>query len=345
MFSLGADFNGIHDIHALAKWVTAADNGWSQSMNLVRSATGFPRSFFELTAGGVALKRWFLHDPYHPVHLLQLMAGPLLKLAVFYMGILSLLVLIAQTKSPRRVYLVIAAGILPLVIFAVVLFEATSTSRFLPTLVFLFAGIALAFQQARRRSIPSFLLALLLASAVLSNLLELGLHARAETAEVHRQKAQIESALTRPATVFTLTLHEPFYVVPISRPLDHSMFSQRYEVRDLVEQASTRVLHWRGEFAGRALADWRAGREVWVTASVFAAVPPPLSTWVEGDDKRINWNQIHRFFEEVGTDKSSGGPDGFMRVADNQANQSLFARLAADDWPGSVSSLNGAEAH
>ena len=174
---------------------------------------------------------------------------------------------------------------------------------------------------------------MLLASALISNFVELGLASRGETAEVRRQKAQIEASLTHPATVFTLTLHEPFYVIPISRPLDHSMFSKRYDVRDLVEQASTRILHWRGEFAQQTLASWNQGREVWVTASVFAPVPPPRSTWVEGDDKRINWHQIHAFFEEVVTDKSSGGSNGFVRIAGNASNHELFSRLAVQDRP------------
>ncbi len=324
---------GVRDLHGFVKWATDANNGWSQNMNLVRAATGFPRTFYELTADGVLLKRWFLHDPYQPVSLFQIVMGPLLKLAVFYIGMLALVLLMLRVDLRQRLFLVVGSAVIPLVTFAVVVFEAGSTGRYLPAFAFLFVAIAISLQQATKFSLPALLLMFLLVTAPIANLIELGAGSRATAAEVRSQKAQLESELTRPANVFALTLHEPFYVVPISRPLDHTLWSSRYEVRDIIEQASTRVLHWRGEFAEATLASWQAGKEVWISASVLQTKPPRGSSWVEGDDKRINWNAVHSFFTQVVTDRASGGPGGFVRVADQPSNRELFNRLIHEDTP------------
>lgn len=330
-FSLGALANHIHSLPAFVKWVTDANNGWSQSMNLVRSATGFPRTFYELTADGVSLKRFVLHDPYHRVTLLQLLAGPLLKLAVFYAGMLALLYLLIKSRSPQRLLLVMGAAIIPLIFFAIVLFEATSTGRYLPAFAFLFLGIAVALHQAPKHSLASAALSLLLASAVISNLVELGISLSGQIGQVRTQKAQLEAQLGHPAMVLALTLHEPFYLVPISRPLDHSLWSTRYDTKDLIEPASKRVLHWRGEFAQEVLDTWKQGKEAWVPAYVYAPTPTRDSTWVEGDDKRVDWKQIRSFFAPIETDKKSGEPDGFVRIADRDSNHSLLSHIAQED--------------
>jgi hypothetical protein len=155
--------------------------------------------------------------------------------------------------------------------------------------------------------------------------------------EVRGQVRALESAMDRPASVFVVTLRDPLYYVPLIRPLDHTLVSQKYIVTDVIEVASTRLLHWRAEFADRALQNWKEGRDVWISKRLLASRPAGNGIWVEGDDPRIKWQELPGFFGQFATDRSEGGLDGFTRLADVPANRTALQKLMADD-PGYKSS-------
>jgi hypothetical protein len=100
-------------------------------------------------------------------------------------------------------------------------------------------------------------------------------------------------------------------------------------IYDIVEPGNVRVQEWRGQFAARSLKIWRNGGDVWVSKRVWSARPAPSWNWAEGDDPHISWKELPQFFATLSTDAESGGPDGFRRIAHNEANLALLTPLAA----------------
>jgi len=50
---------------------------------------------------------------------------------------------------------------------------------------------------------------------------------------------------------------------------------------------------------GFVLTAWDAGGEVWISRRVEVRAPRPEWGWVEGDDRRIAWLQLHGFFHAL----------------------------------------------
>ena len=335
-FLIGALAYGAHGAGDMKRWIIESDNGWSQRLNIVRAATGVPRSLYELTSGNVFLKRWFFHDPYNPVHLLQLAGALLLKLLLFYAGVAALLWALWR-ETGRGTLFVLLSAVVPALFFAVFVFEPGSTSRYVPLLPFLYIAAAVALRISARRPVVFGTIAAVLASVVVFNTVSLSRGSFQAAEEVREQVKALESAMDRPASVFVVTLRDPLYYVPVTRPVDHTLVSRKYIVTDVIEVASTRLLHWRSEFADRALQDWKAGRDVWISRRLLATRPAGNGTWVEGDDPRIKWRELPGFFGQFATDRSEGGADGFVRLADTPANRTTLGKFMADD-PGYKSS-------
>ena len=136
IFGAGSAAKGIHSAADLKQWVVDSDSGWSQRLNIVRATTGIPRSLYELASDTTLLKRWFFHDPYNPVHLSQLAGALFLKLLLFYLGMAALLWLLIRENNSRRTLITLLGAAVPLLFFAVYVFEPSSTSRYLPVLPF-----------------------------------------------------------------------------------------------------------------------------------------------------------------------------------------------------------------
>ncbi len=332
--AMGATLYGVHSAQDIKRWIVDADNGWSQRLNLVRAGTGIPRSLYELTSGNILLKRWFFHDPYNPVHLPQLVGALLIKLLLFYAGAGALLLALLKRAGQFMLFTLLSAAV-PILFFAVFIFEPGSTSRYVPLLPFLYIAFAVALQISSRRSWLVGTMTAVLASIVVLNAVSLSSNSFRAIQKVRDGKRELEAMMAGPADVFVTTLRDPLYYVPLTRPLDHSVASEKYNVRDVIEIASTRLLHWRAEFAARALDDWKHGREVWISRKLLAPRPELNDTWVEGDDPRIRWKELPEYFRKLATDREEGGVDGFYRLSPILANQiTLRNALESDpDFP------------
>ena len=72
------------------------------------------------------------------------------------------------------------------------------------------------------------------------------------------------------------------------------------------------VPYWRESFACSAFRTWNDQGQVWVTMRSLAAQPVRAWTWVEGDDSRMKWDDVHRFFASFDHSQLRGGSDGFF---------------------------------
>lgn len=332
VFAAGAAAKGISSASQLTAWISDSGHGWSQSKTALRAITGVARIAWDFRGNTILVKRWLFADPYNPVDVRMVLFSLGWKLAVFYLGFAAMLwALFKRSKlgKDRRDLLVMFAGAgLPLLLFAIVLFEPSSPERFMPLLPF--AGIALAavLQNSREHMLASACVATLLVSSVLVNL------AQKETvgdARLSRTRARIEAlnqAVQPGALVFVLTFNDDLSVLPAILPLDRSVLISRFKVSDTVQLASRRMLHWRAEFAGRVLEQWAGNHEVWISERLLASRPEAGWGWVEGDDPRIRWPELPAAFSGLEFDaKVLVGNDGFLRVAESEYNR---RRLATD---------------
>jgi len=128
-------------------WIRDSAHGWHQTANAVRFVFGFPRGFVDLGNDGILFKRYLWHDPYAHVSMSELIRASLLKIALFYSVLGYMIFRLAESRSGRLILIIVAAAFLPLLFFAVVLFEPGSPERYLP--LFPFVAMAIAFVLSR----------------------------------------------------------------------------------------------------------------------------------------------------------------------------------------------------
>ena len=133
------------------------------------------------------------------------------------------------------------------------------------------------------------------------------------------RKQSLDAQARRGDMVAVISFWDPLYRLPALRLLD-SQAQPDFWVYDVIEVASTRVFHWRQEFAAQALARWSQGKQVWLSTRLLADTPLPEWKWVEGDTGRVKWSEVRDFFRSIEVQPRVGGADGFVLVTDGPRN-------------------------
>jgi 4-amino-4-deoxy-L-arabinose transferase-like glycosyltransferase len=326
LFGAGAAAKGIRNAGELTRWIKESDNGWSQSMTAVRVVTGLPRAIWNFGGDTVLLKRRVFSDPYNPVGIRALIFGLGAKVAVFYLALAATVWVLWKERRP--ILFILAGAALPLLLFAVAVFEPSSPERFVPAFPFAFVAFAAVIETARRHLIAASCVIALLASSVVFNLAQNGRGlADARLAQTRLRMQALNSTVQEGALIFLVTFNDDLYRLHTINPLDKSLAMSRFEVTDAVELASQRMAHWRDEFSKATQERWARGKEVWISDRLLAPRPEAAWLWVEGDDRRIRWIDLPATFEQLEYDsKILPGADGFLRVAQTQPNRELLAK-------------------
>ena len=332
LFVAGASAQGVSSISQLSAWISGSGHGWSQSKTALRAVTGVAHILWDFGGDTILLKRWLFADPYNPVNLRMVLFRMGWKLAVFYLGVAAMLWALfkrsTQGRDRRDLLIMFAGAVLPLLAFAIVLFEPSSPERFMPLLPFAGIAIAAVLEDARCHLFASACVAILLVSSVVVNLAQKETVGDARLAQAKARMEALNHVVQPGALVFVLTFNDDLSGLPAIRPLDHSLLTSRFKVSDTVEIASLRMLRWRAEFAQRALEQWAGNHEVWISERLLASRPEARWGWVEGDDPRIRWAELPAAFSGFEFDaKVLAGNDGFLRVAESENNR---RRLATD---------------
>jgi hypothetical protein len=329
LFAAGAAAKGIGNVSQLRQWILESDDEWSQSKTAMRAVTGIPRSVWDLGGDTILLKRWVFSDPYNPVHISAVVFSLGGKLTAFYLGVGATLLVLWKDRR-AMLFILVAAG-LPLLLFAVTLFEPSSPERFLPVFPFAYFAFALVLDKARHYVVPSAFIVILLAGTTVVNLAgntSAGAPFRETTERFHALNSNVQPG----AVVTVVTMADDLYARPNAHPLEKSVASSRFRVMDATVVASRAVLRWRAAFAERTLEQWAQNREMWFSERLLALKPEARWLWVEGDDPRIHWPELPSAFGQLETDrKIEAGGDGFLRVAQTQANRVLLAK-----WEGAI---------
>jgi len=135
-------------------------------------------------------------------------------------------------------------------------------------------------------------------------------------------------------------------VVTVNQQDELANFSRNYvfnpvnlkdqlRIYSLLSLNTAQVTRWRETFAVQTLSVWKDGGDVWVTKRVKSPIPRSDWNWVEGDDPRVSWTDVHKFFESLEMGETVGGEDGFVLVSRSSENERLLSVLGGKMglWP------------
>ena len=327
----------IHTFAGFKEWVVSSSNDWSQTDKVKRAVSVIPRSFLDLGDDTLLLKRYVVHDPYTPIGIGRvLLASGTIKLLLFYLYACALVWVLWNQPGGRGMLLLLAAGAVPVLLFAVTVFEPGSTERYLPAYPFFFlaAACALAAGDGAHRTLrwcmAVFLIGVLCAGNFYAKADWRG--AAAYRAFLERKNA-LEAQAQPESMVAVVNFWDPLYRYPALRLLDSQAQLRNLWVYDVIEVANTRVFHWRQEFAAHVQARWSQGRQVWLSKRLLADKPLTEWKWVEGDTGRVQWSALREFFRSLDVASGAGGADGFVPLVRDQRNMERMRELSAASNP------------
>jgi Dolichyl-phosphate-mannose-protein mannosyltransferase len=324
----------IHTFAELRSWIDSSRNEWAQTDKVKRAVSGIPRSFLDMGDDTLLLKRYVFRDPYAPVSFSRiLLAQGTLKLVLFYLCAAAIVLALWKEPGGRRILMLLAAAALPVLIFAVTLFEPGSTERYMPVYPFFFLAAAYALATFGRgyRALQWFIAAFLIVVLCAGNIYAKNTWRGAAVYRAYTERKQMLETQARPgAMVALINFFDPLYQIPPLRLLDHQAQPQNYAVYDVIETANARVFRWRQQFAERSQKQWSQGNQVWLSARLVADRPLPEWTWVEGDTGRVKWSELRDFFRSFDVQSRTGGKDGFILLADDAHNAEYVRQVAGE---------------
>lgn len=334
---IGAALVGVRTPAGFLAWMNEASHGYRRA-GLPRLAFGFARSFIHMGQDGLMFKRYLLRDPFSPVSLADLFKLSLWKLGLFYLSLAAAGVALVRTPRGRRVLAWALAQIVPVFLFALLLFESGMPERYLPLAPAIFAAFALALSsdgaRARWWRPPLLVRAAVVAfvaAVVVSNFAAMRVGAlAAEQEKVFARIDELHPRLTPESLVVVTHLQDEvsaFYHNFPFHPLNRRGTLRLYSV---AEPGSERILTWRQDFADKVLTYWGRGGDVWLSKRLFTERPRPDWNWAEGDDARLSWTHLRPFFSQIETSAEAGGADGFALLARNARNEEFLRRVSQE---------------
>ncbi|HUE84272.1 MAG TPA: hypothetical protein VMM84_19385 [Pyrinomonadaceae bacterium] len=333
---------GVHTPTDLRDWIAASSHGVRTS-GLARMLFGFPRSFIHMGNDGLLFKRFLLNDPFNPVTATDLVRLSLWKLVLFYLVLGSLAIGLFISAARRRLlWLLLTAG--PLIFFAI-RFDGGAVERYLPIYAVIFLSLAWILSEVRVPRLLKIVPVVFFGFAVVVNV---SVMARVV---LHRQKQRtaervqaIVPQLKPRSWLVTTHLQDDLVNFQASFPFEPVNRHNTYHVYPLVVLNSDQARRWREEFASNMLEAWAKGGDAWLSARLFSPKPQAAWNWVEGDDRRVPWSDIHEFFSQFQTGTVAGGADGFVLLEKSEANRNLLNTIKdANIGSGGVSSAMSAQ--
>jgi hypothetical protein len=263
-----------------------------------RVLVGIPRSLVDLGDLGRTAKRFLLRDPLCPATARDLLGLDLAKMLVVYAGLAAATLAAAASRRGRRVLLVAATMAVPLLAFAV-LWQGGDLERYLPAVPALLAVQAAGFREARGRPLLRGVMGAALGTTILANV-----HALSNGAVRARQDA----ALSRLPPAAGRGEPRTAYVVPHAQD-DLFLFYRTYplhprnlgglRVEAVFAPGMPSSATWRERFDVLVAAEKASGGRVRVSSRLLAPRPSPEWDWIEGDDTRVTWRDLHEHFARL----------------------------------------------
>jgi hypothetical protein len=327
---IGAAARQIGSVSEAKAWVADSQHGWSQSIRIVRLATGLPRTFLYMGRDGMLFRRFLRKDPYSPVTVQELVTASLWKMLAVYAFAFCLLYLLVTLRRNHGALLLLLAAWGPVLAFAVLLFEPGSPERYFPAYPFLVMAAACALRDIHlvRRAGQMMVAAFLITMAITNSYYMYRPRIDREDQVAKRRVAGIKAAGLRERSLVAILSNQDSIEQLLNRSPEDFAGRPRFRLYGVIEPGTLQVLTWRQTFAREALDAWSRNADVWVSKWLWQSKPHPDANWVEGDDARIQWREIPEFFGTLKTGEESGGPDGFFQLP-RGSNMSRLAEIAS----------------
>jgi hypothetical protein len=316
---------GVHSVADFREWMEVASHGVRQS-GLARMLLGFGRSFIHLGNDGVLFKRFLLHDPLNPVSALDLVRFSLWKLLLFYMAVAVVLLSLALSATRRMLIWLLLAAV-PLIGFAIK-FDGGAVERYLPLYPVIFLSFAWALAQSRLPRLMKVVPVLFVCVVIFVNSSVMGRMVRERYKQHISERVEDVVPRLKPHSVLVTThLQDDLVNFQSAFPFDPVNQHNLYHVYPLVVVNSDQAARWQEDFATNILKAWEQGGDAWLSARILSDRPKPQWNWVEGDDPRVKWNDVYRFFEQLQTHNVASGTDGFVLLEKSDTNVQLLNTL------------------
>jgi hypothetical protein len=324
---------GISDLGKLRAWMAvSAEGAYLPRGGLPRMAFSLPRSFVSMGNDGPLFKRYLSHDSLNPVSVSDLLRPSLLKLAVFYALVAAVVLELVLTWEGRRFLAVLALSMGPVMALALLL-EGGAADRYLPLYPFMFLGLAYTLSRRRLGGLATVITLGFVAVVIVTNSSVLATPViDGQQQEAVARMAPLQSRLKPGSLVLTVNLRDElvnfnrsFPLNAMNRDTDHPL-----RVGSVVVPGSAQVGTWRQGLASTVLKAWRSGGDVWMSTRVLSPRPQAEWGWVESDDPRVSWADVHDFFSRLDMGESLGGPDGFALVVRSPRNEEVFRMLGEE---------------
>lgn len=322
---------GIFTMAELRAWIAPA--GAPEIKGFARMVFGFARSFINMGNDGLLVKRFLVHDPFNPVSLTEIFRLSLWKVMLFYLSLLMMVIVFMRSSRGKCILGLFLVNAIPVVSFAVV-FLGGDPERYMPLYPTFFLALTYALSHIsslhKRRIINGqrFVIFSFIGVLAFSNL-----NAMAKV-RLNRQKEQIiarfddlRPQLKHGSLVVAVNWHDDLVSFNRNFPFDPINRDQNFRIYAVITPGSPWLPTWKQDFAKQILATWQQGGDVWISRRAFCPRPEPNWNWVEGDDKRISWNDIYKLFSLFETDRSVGGEDGFVILVRSVHNEQLLKSL------------------
>jgi hypothetical protein len=316
---------GISSPDDLRAWVTASSHGVSIS-GVTRVIFGLPRSLINMGNDGVLFKRFLIDDPFNPVTAADLFRFSLWKLALFYLSAAAIFISLVWSRQGRGRLGLLLINAIPILVFAT-LFDGGAVERYLP--LYPLMALSLAWAISARQT-PAWIKAvplIFVAAAAVTNL-----NAMAASL-LDRQQEEAASRVgnllpLKPESQIAVThLQDELVNFQASFPFHPVNRRGDYRLHSIVTLGTSQVERWREDFVARAFESWKQQADVWVSRRILSERPRPEWNWVEGDDARVSWAEMHTFFSQLETGDGVGGEDGFVLVLPSPVNAKFLSHF------------------
>jgi hypothetical protein len=319
---------GIHDMQGLKAWIGSSSHGVEPDplvKSIERMIFSLGRNFINMGDDGRLFKRYLVHDPFSPVSVYDLVRFSIVKLAIFYAFLAAMVINLQATMLGRKTLGLLVVNALPVLAFALFLFESGSIDRYLPLFPTLFLALAVAFGSAAAKPWTRYVALLFAMTVVFASVSAMSVRALDGAQEKAALRIRdLVPLLTSRSRVVTLNQQDEIYAFNQNFPFDPINRSGHFDADILVDSGTTQVATWRQIFAAKTLEMWDKGGDVWVTKRVLAERPQLEWNWVEGDDPDVSWADVRVFCAPFEMGQSVGGHDGFVLVLPSPRNKKLL---------------------
>ena len=316
----------LYSAREVLNWISTSSHGVDNIRGLGRTVFGLARSFINMGLDGVLYKRFLLHDPYNSVSFTELLRLSLGKLLLFYFFLACVVTALLRSKDYRLLMGLVAAAT-PVIGFAL-FWQGGDMERYLPFYPLVFIALSRSLDRSARSGYFRTFVIIFVAFIVVNNgfaLSKFGLDQRRL-----QEKNRIAPLLPvlKPGSQVVVLYHE--LVDLTSDPLHSSVREEELPTYILLIPGTSGILTWRQDFAAAGLAVWGQGADVWISNRLLDTRPAADTFWVEGDDRRVSWHDVHDFFSQLEIGGSAGELDGFKIISPSPRNRMLLQTMVRE---------------